>query len=282
MGVVTLPQVQLPAGETIPALGQGTWHLGQGHHDRTEETAALRTGIDLGMTVIDTAEMYGGGASEELVGEAISGRRDEVFVVSKVLPSHASREATIDACRASLRRLRIERLDLYLLHWRAIVPLEETVSAFGELRAAGLIRFWGVSNFDLPDLRELAGLGAAGDCQTDQVLYNLNHRSAELRVLPWCRQHGLPIMAYSPLDQGRLLDHPVVRGIATQYRTGPAEVAIAWLLTQPEVCAIPQAGTVSHVRHNRAAADLELREIDLIKLDEAFPPPLEPQPLEML
>ncbi|HTP22349.1 MAG TPA: aldo/keto reductase, partial [Solirubrobacteraceae bacterium] len=263
-------------------LGQGTWHLGQGRHPHSEELRALQAGIDLGMTLIDTAEMYGAGAAEELVGEAIAGRRDEVFLVSKVLPSHASRGGTAAACRASLRRLGTDRLDLYLLHWRGMIPLQETVAGFEDLRAAGLVRNWGVSNFDVPHLERLMNIPAGGAVQTDQVLYNLSRRGIETRLLPWCLRRGMPIMAYSPLDQGRLLEHPVLWGIAYQYRVKPAEVALAWVLAHAGVCAIPEAGTVEHVRQNRAALGLQLRDIDMIKLEEAFPPPIGPQPLETL
>jgi diketogulonate reductase-like aldo/keto reductase len=282
MAVMTSRAVDLPGGETIPALGQGTWHLGQGRHPRADELEALRTGIDLGMTLIDTAEMYGEGATEQLVGEAIAGRRHEVFLISKVLPSHATRRGTIAACRASLRRLGTDQLDLYLLHWRGMVPLDETVAAFEELRAAGLIRHWGVSNFDLSALRRLVRSPGGGAVQVDQVLYNLTRRAIEWDLLPWCLEHGLPIMAYSPLEQGRIVGHPVLQGIARQYHATPAQVALAWVLSHAGVCAIPEAGTVKHVRQNRAALDLPLREIDMVKLDEAFPPPIAPQPLEIL
>ena len=282
MAVITLPQVKLPSGDVVPVLGQGTWHLGQGRHPHSEELRALQAGIDLGMTLIDTAEMYGAGAAEELVGEAIAGRRDEVFLVSKVLPSHATRGGTVAACRASLRRLGTDRLDLYLLHWRGMIPLQETVAGFEDLRAAGLVRNWGVSNFDVPHLERLMNIPAGGAVQTDQVLYNLSRRGIETRLLPWCLRRGMPIMAYSPLDQGRLLEHPVLWGIAYQYRVKPAEVALAWVLAHAGVCAIPEAGTVEHVRQNRAALGLQLRDIDMIKLEEAFPPPIGPQPLETL
>jgi diketogulonate reductase-like aldo/keto reductase len=282
MAVMTSRAVDLPAGETIPALGEGTWHLGQGRHPRADELEALRTGIDLGMTLIDTAEMYGEGAAEQLVGEAIADRRREVFLISKVLPSHATRRGTIAACRASLRRLATDQLDLYLLHWRGMVPLDETVAAFEELRAAGLIRHWGVSNFDLSALRRLVRSPGGGAVQVDQVLYNLTRRAIEWDLLPWCLERGLPIMAYSPLEQGRIVEHPVLQGIARQYHATPAQVALAWVLSHAGVCAIPEAGTVKHVRQNRAALDLRLREIDVVKLDEAFPPPIAPQPLEIL
>jgi diketogulonate reductase-like aldo/keto reductase len=263
-------------------LGQGTWHLGQGRHARAEEVKSLQVGIDLGMTLIDTAEMYGDGAAEKLVGEAIADRRDGVFLVSKVLPSHASRRGTATACQASLRRLGVDHLDLYLLHWRGMIPLRETVAGFEDLRADGLIRHWGVSNFDVRDLEQLLLIPGGSGVQTDQVLYNLAERGIETSLLPWCLGRGLPIMAYSPLDQGRLLDHPVLRGIAHQYRVNPAEVALAWVAAHAGVCAIPEAGTDKHVRQNRAALDLHLREIDLIKLEEAFPPPTAPQPLKVI
>jgi diketogulonate reductase-like aldo/keto reductase len=282
MTVVTVRAVDLPSGVTIPVLGQGTWHLGQGRHPRAEELEALRVGIELGMTVIDTAEMYGDGASERLVGEAIAGRREEVFLVSKVLPGHATRNGTIAACRASLRRLGTDQLDLYLLHWRGWVPLHETVAGFEELRAAGLIRHWGVSNFDVRDMQELLRVEGGGAVQTDQVVYNLIRRGIEWRLMPWCLRNGLPIMAYSPIEQGRLAEDPVLRGIARGYRATAAQVALAWVLAHRGVCAIPEAGTVKHVRQNRAALDLQLREIDLVKLDEAFPPPSTPQPLDVL
>ncbi|HWE09508.1 MAG TPA: aldo/keto reductase [Solirubrobacteraceae bacterium] len=281
MAVLTVPGIDLRSGDTIPVLGQGTWHLGQGRHSRAEEIRALREGVELGMTLIDTAEMYGDGASEKLVGEAIAGRRADVFLVSKVLPSHANRRGTTAACHGSLRRLATDQLDLYLLHWRGAIPLQETVEAFEELRAAGLIRNWGVSNFDLVDMERLLRLGGGG-AQTDQVLYNLSRRGIELDLLPWCLQHGLPVMAYSPLEQGRLLDHPVLRGIAIQRRVSPAQVALAWVLARAGVCAIPEAGTAAHARQNRAALDLRLSELDMLKLDEAFPPPVSPQPLEIL
>jgi diketogulonate reductase-like aldo/keto reductase len=274
--------VELPSGEAVPVLGQGSWHFGQGRHPRAEELEALRVGIDLGMTLIDTAEMYGDGASEKLVGEAIAGRRDDVFLVSKVLPSHATRQGTAAACRASLRRLGTDQVDLYLLHWKGMIPLQETVAGFEDLRSAGLIRHWGVSNFSVDDLERLLRVEDGANVQTDQVLYNLGRRAAEWSLLPWCRRRGMPIMAYSPFEQGALLEHPVLRGIAVEHKVTPAQVALAWVLAQPGVSTIPEAGTVKHVRQNHAALDLQLREIDMIKLDEAFPPPVTPRPLEVL
>ena len=282
MATLTMRGVDLPSGDVIPVLGQGTWHLGQGRHPRAEEIAAIREGIGLGMTLVDTAEMYGAGAAEELVGEAIAERRDDVFLVSKVLPSHATRRGTVAACRASLRRLGTDHLDMYLLHWRGPIPLQETVAGFDDLREAGLIRHWGVSNFDLGDIERLLRVDGGDAVETDQVLYNLGRRSIEWSLLPWCVANGLPIMAYSPLEQGRLLRDGVLRGISLQHHVTPAQVAIAWLVAHPGVCAIPEAGTVEHARENRAAVDLHLPSNDVLKLDEAFPGPTGPQPLDML
>jgi diketogulonate reductase-like aldo/keto reductase len=282
MATLAVRATTLPSGATIPVLGQGTWRLGQGRHTREEEIAALRIGIDLGMTLIDTAEMYGSGKSEELVGEAIAGRRDEVFLVDKVLPTHATRHGTISACEASLARLGTDHLDLYLLHWRGGVPLQMTVSAFEELRVAGLVRHWGVSNFDLPDMVELMDVDGGRQCATDEVLYNLLHRGIEWDLLPWCATNGRPLIAYSPIEQGRLLGHPVLRFIGAKHHATSAQIALAWVVAHEGVCAIPEAGSPEHVRQNRAALDIRLDEEDIVKLDSAFPPPSHPVPLEML
>ncbi|NNG88619.1 aldo/keto reductase [Streptomyces cacaoi] len=276
-GVAT---VTLPSGTAVPALGQGTWHMGDDPARRTEELAALRAGIDAGMTLIDTAEMYGDGRSEELVGEAVAGRRDEVFLVDKVLPWHADARGTAEACRRSLRRLGTDRIDLYLLHWRGNVPLAETVEAFEKLRSEGLIRFWGVSNLDVDDLRELPA--EAGLPQTDQVLYNLTRRGPEYDLLPHCREQGVPLMAYSPIEQGRLLGHSALHEVAAAHGVTPSQVALAWVLRHEDVLAIPKASTREHVEDNRAAADLRLTEDDLAALDRAFPPPRSKQPLDIL
>jgi diketogulonate reductase-like aldo/keto reductase len=273
---------KLPAGEAVPVLGQGTWYLGEGRRPRAEEIAALRLGIDLGMFLIDTAEMYGNGAAEKLVGEAIAGRRDEVFLVSKVLPGNATRSGTVAACDRSLERLRTDQLDLYLLHWRGVVPLAETLEGFEALMRAGKIRYWGVSNFDRAEMEELWLLKGGRDVATDQVLYNLSRRGIEWDLLPWCRQRGVPLMAYSPIEQGRLLGHPVLQDLATRYGATAAQVALAWVLRQPDVIAIPKAGDPLHVEGNRAALDLRLTEQDLALLDRAFPPPTGPRPLEMI
>ena len=274
--------VPLPSGEVVPALGQGTWGMAEDPRRRAAEIAALRLGLDLGMTLIDAAEMYADGASEALVGEAIAGRRDEVFLVSKVMPQNASRRGTIAACERSLRRLGTDRLDLYLLHWRGRTPLAETLEAFATLQRDGKIRHWGVSNLDPADMQELLRAPGGAAIATDQVLFNLTRRGIEYDLLPWCREHGIPIMAYSPIEQGRMLDHPALHTVAARHDATPAQVGLAWLLRQEGIIAIPKAGTTDHVRENRAALDLRLTAQDLVDLDRAFPPPTGPRPLEML
>jgi diketogulonate reductase-like aldo/keto reductase len=282
MSAATVRTIKLPSGEAMPVLGQGTWGMAEDTRRRADEIAALRLGLDLGMTLIDTAEMYADGAAEKLVAEAIAGRRDEVFLVSKVLPNNASRRGTIAACERSLRRLGTDRLDLYLLHWRGPIPLEETLDAFAALVRTGKIRHWGVSNFDVSDMEELVDLPGGTAVTTDQVLYNLTRRGIEYDLLPWCRERSLPIMAYSPIEQGRLLGHRELQGVAARHGATPAQVALAWVLRQDGVSAIPRAGTPAHVQENRAALDLRLTEQDLAALDRAFPPPTGPRPLEML
>ncbi len=274
--------IQLPSGEAVPALGQGTWQLGEDSSKRRAEITALQLGIELGMTLLDTAEMYGEGRTEELVGEAIAGRRDGVFIVSKVLPQNASRQGTVKACERSLRRLKIDHIDLYLLHWRGSYPLADTVAAFDELLQAGKIRHWGVSNFDLSDMEELASLQPSVPAATNQVLYNLSRRGIEFDLLPYCEQHRMPIMAYSPIEQGRLLRNGALKKLAAQRGVSPAQIALAWVLRRPAVIAIPRTGTVAHVRENRAALDLELSEAELASLDQAFPQPGKKHSLEML
>lgn len=273
---------KLTQGEAVPVLGQGTWYLGEGLRPRAVEIAALRLGIDLGMSLIDTAEMYGNGATEELVGEAIAGRRDEVFLVSKVLPGNATAGGTVAACDRSLRRLRTERIDLYLLHWRGAIPLAETLAGFEALIRAGKIRYWGVSNFDVADLEELWSTQGGREAATNQVLYNLTRRGIEWDLLPWCRERGIPIMAYSPIEQGRLLGHPVLREVAARQDATPAQAALAWVLRHPDVIAIARSGEPNHVEENGAAPGLRLTEQDLAALERAFPPPTGPRPLEML
>jgi diketogulonate reductase-like aldo/keto reductase len=271
--------VALPSGETVPVLGQGTWGMGEHRRDRRTEAAALRLGIDLGMRVIDTAEMYGDGGAEEVVGEAIQERRHEVFVVSKVLPHHATRRGTVAACRASLKRLRTDHLDLYLLHWRESVPLEETLEAFQTLVESGDIRYWGVSNFDTADMEELITLEGGDMVAANQVLYNLARRGIEFDLLPWSRKRRIPVMAYSPIDQGRLLRNATVQRIAQRRNASPTQVAIAWILRQDGVLTIPKASTADHVRENRAALDVHLTREDLADLDREYPHPSRKVPL---
>ncbi|WP_433872357.1 aldo/keto reductase [Saccharopolyspora sp. CA-218241] len=273
--------MRLPDGRMLPVLGQGTWGMGERPDARRAEVDALRHGLDLGLGLIDTAEMYGAGGAEEVVGEAIRGRRDEVFLVGKVLPGNAGRRAAVEACEASLRRLGTDRFDVYLLHWRGRVPLAETLEAFAELREAGRIGAFGVSNFDPADLDELAGLPLGREAVTDQVLYNLTRRGIELDLLPQCRERGMPVMAYSPIEQGRLLDRPELVDVARRRGATPAQIALAWVLAQ-DVCAIPKAATTEHVEQNRAALDVRLDDDDLAALDAAFPPPANPVPLEIL
>ncbi len=272
-----IPTVTLPDGTRVPALGQGTWMMAEAPARRRDEIAALRAGIDLGLTLIDTAEMYGDGAAETLVGEAMAGRRDAVFVVSKVLPDNASRAGTIKACERSLRRLGTDRLDLYLLHWRGRHPLAETVAGFEALVAAGKIRRWGVSNFDADDMAEL-GAGAA----TNQVLYNPARRGIEFDLLPWCRRAGVPLMAYSPVEQGRILGHAGLVRMARARGVTAAQLALAWVMRHDDVIAIPKAGTADHVAENRAAVNIDLTPAELAEFDRLFPPPARRRPLEML
>ncbi|WP_374024352.1 aldo/keto reductase [Mycobacterium sp. HNNTM2301] len=276
------PSVPLRSGEKIAALGQGTWHFAENPARRAEEVDSIRLGLDLGMTVIDTAEMYGNGASETLVGEAIAGRRSEVFLVDKVLPHHATREGTVRACEASLARLGVDYINLYLLHWRGPIPLVETVEGFAELKQNGMIRHWGVSNFDIDDMVELVGVPGGDEVQTNQVLYNLTRRGPEYALLPWLAQHQITPMAYSPIEQGRLLEHPALQPIALQHNATPAQIALAWVLQHDGVNAIPRAGTPAHVRQNAAARDIELTPDELHALDQAFPPPTRARRLEVL
>jgi len=273
--------IRFPDGAAVPALGQGTWMMAERAGRRADEIAALREGVDLGLMLIDTAEMYGEGAAETLVGEAIAGIRDRVFLVSKAYPQNASRDRLPKACEASLRRLHVEQLDLYLLHWRGNVPLAETVEAMERLVAEGKIARWGVSNFDTDDMEELAAAGGTR-CATNQILYNLTRRGPELGLLPWLGQRDIPVMAYSPVERGRLVDHPALRSIAEQKDATAAQVALAWLLQRPGVIAIPKASSIAHVRDNRAAADLQLDDADLAALDRAFPRPRQRVPLEMI
>ncbi|MBK1661607.1 aldo/keto reductase [Paracraurococcus ruber] len=273
--------VILPDGTEVPALGQGTWHMGERRSDRAAEARALRLGLDLGMTLIDTAEMYAEGGAEEVVAEAMAGRREEVFLVSKVYPHNAGGRKLEQALGRSLQRLRTDRLDLYLLHWRGSIPLSDTVEAMERMRAAGKILRWGVSNLDVDDLEEL-GPALAG-CAADQVLYNLEARGIEFDLLPFCRQRGMPLMAYSPVGQGgSLLRDAALKRVAARHGVTPAQAALAWTLRGPGVISIPKAADPDHVRQNAAARDLRLAPEDLAALDAAFPPPTRKRSLAML
>jgi diketogulonate reductase-like aldo/keto reductase len=274
--------VRLPDGEAVPVLGQGTWGMGENRGRRADEAAALRHGLELGLTLIDTAEMYGDGGAEEVVGEAIAGRRDEVFLVSKVYPHNASSRGTVAACERSLERLRTDRIDLYLLHWRGGHPLAETVAAFERLQGQGKIRHWGVSNLDADEMEELAAVPGGGRCATDQVLYNPMRRGIEWDLLPWCRERGMPVMAYSPIEQGRLPTGGALGEIARRREHTPFQAALAWMLAQDGVIAIPKASRIAHVDANARALQLTLTADELAAIDRQFPPPTRKQALAML
>lgn len=273
--------VTLPGGEQVPALGLGTWHMGEQGSDRSAEADALRLGIDLGMTLIDTAEMYASGGSEEVVGDAIAGRRDGLFIVSKVLPFNADHSGTVEACEASLRRMGIETIDLYLLHWPGSHPLEETFGGFEQLKRDGKIRHWGVSNFDTAEMEGVHHAGG-GACATNQILYNLSRRGPEFDLLPWCGDHAVPVMAYSPLEQGRLARHAALQPIAEKHGVSDLTIALAWVMRRDDVIAIPKSARQDHVRANARALSVALDAEDLAALDSAFPPPTRPTPLEIL
>lgn len=277
-----IPTVTLPSGIDIPALGLGTWQMGEVKARANDEIDSLRLGLDLGMTLIDTAEMYGDGGAERIVGKALEDRRDEVFLVSKVYPWNASRTGTIAACEASLQRLGTDRLDLYLLHWRGEHPLADTVAAFEQLKAAGKIGAWGVSNFDTADMEELLTVPNGENCAVNQVLYNLSRRGIEYDLLPWCQSRGIPVMAYSPIEQGRLVHHPELIRIAKAYQATPAQVALAFILERDGVVAIPKSSNLRRVRENRDAVDLDISDEDWAALDAAFPPPARKTALDML
>lgn len=275
-------RVTLPSGESVSALGQGTWRVGEDPARRAQEIRALRRGIELGLTLIDTAEMYGEGASEQLVGEAIRGRRDEVFVVTKVYPWNASRRAMPQACDASLRRLGIDTIDLYLLHWPGNVPLEESVEAFEDLKRRGWIRQWGVSNFDTDLLQALWDLSGGQEAQTDQVLYNLAHRGVAWDLQPALRARGLPLMAYSPLDEGKLLHTTALVEFAGRHGMTPSQAALVWLLEQDGVIAIPKTVRPERIEEYAGALAHRLTKEQKAELDALFPPPAGPVPLEMI
>ncbi|KAK0342304.1 aldo/keto reductase [Brevundimonas aurantiaca] len=269
-------------GTTVPALGQGTWEIGDHPARRDAEQQALARGIDLGLTLIDTAELYGDGRSERLVGEVIAGRREEVFLVSKVRPENASELKMMLACEKSLERLGTDRLDLYLLHWEGRVPLEETVAAFQELVDEGMIVRWGVSNLDLRAMERLMEIEGGEDCAVNQLLYHLGSRGVEFDLLPWMQARDMPMMAYSPLGRGGLLDHPLIRDIANRHDADPAQVALAAVLRQDGVIAIPKASSVEHVEANADALEIQFDAEDLERLDAAFPPPTRVTPLDII
>lgn len=266
----------------LPRLGQGTWNMGDRPARRAEEIAALREGIALGLTLIDTAEMYGDGRSESLVGEAIAGQRDRVFLVTKALPSNASRKGVARSCEASLKRLKTDHVDLYLLHWMGSHPLEETLRGFEDLLAAGKIRSWGVSNLDIDEMQKLVSLPGGKACVTDQVLYNLSRRGIEYDLLPWCAKNDISIMAYSPVEQGRILGDKALARVAQRLGATPAQVALAWTLRHDAMVSIPKAASAAHVRENRKALELKLDAQALSELDQAFPAPRGATPLEMI
>jgi diketogulonate reductase-like aldo/keto reductase len=277
-----LRSVTLQSGERVPALGQGTWHIGENRRRAAEEEAALRLGTELGMTLIDTAEMYGSGGAEEVIARASEGVRDSLFIVSKVYPHNASRAGVVAACERSLKRLATDRIDLYLLHWRGSIPLAETLDGFLRLQRDGKIRHYGVSNFDRADMAEWAALQGGGTVAADQVLYNLSRRGPEWDLLPWCREHQVAVMAYTPLGQGHMLGNRALSEVARQRGATPAQIALAWLLRQDGIIVIPKASRLDHVRENRGALDIALTEEELAALDRAFPPPKSKSSLGML
>ncbi|MGV4795154.1 aldo/keto reductase [Rhizobium sp. F40D2] len=277
-----IPFVRFPNGAQVPALGQGTWAMGEDAGHARAEIESLKAGIDLGMTLIDTAEMYGDGGAEEIVGQAIKGRRDEVFIVSKVYPWNASLKGTVEACEHSLERLGTDRIDLYLLHWRGSHPLAETVAAFEMLKASGKIGAWGVSNFDTGDMEELFTVPDGANVAANQVLYNLSRRGIEFDLLPWCQSRGIPVMAYSPIEQGHILHHPELISIAKAYQATPAQLALAFLLERNGVIVIPKTSNAARAAENRDCVSLDITDEDWQALDAAFPPPAKKKPLEML
>ncbi|ARQ10874.1 aldo/keto reductase protein [Rhizobium etli] len=277
-----IPSVKFPNGTEVPALGQGTWAMGEDAGHAKMEIESLKTGIDLGMTLIDTAEMYGDGGAEEIVGQAIRGRRDEIFLVSKVYPWNASLKGTVEACERSLDRLGTDRIDLYLLHWRGNYPLAETVAAFETLKASGKIGAWGVSNFDTDDMQELLRVPDGANVAANQVLYNLSRRGIEYDLLPWCQNRGIPVIAYSPIEQGHILHDPELIRIAKAYQATPAQLALAFLLERDGVIVIPKTSNAERVAENRDCVSLDITDEDWQALDAAFPPPVRKKPLEML
>ena len=278
--MTAVPTTKLPSGDTVPVLGLGAWMMGENPRNKKDEVAALRLGLDLGLNLIDTAELYASGGSELVVGEAIAGRRNDVFLVSKVLPQNATRQGTIKACEQSLKRLNTDRLDLYLLHWRQSIPLAETLEGFTALVRDGKIRNWGVSNFDVEDMEELLALTGGDQVATNQVMYNLRRRGIEYALIPWSKKRNIPIMAYSPLDQGHLMRSSELMHIAERHGATAAQIALAWTIRQPGVFAIPKASREPHVRDNHKALAIRLKDEDLAELDRHFRPPTKKKPLE--
>ncbi|MFJ5383009.1 aldo/keto reductase, partial [Cupriavidus sp. CER94] len=272
----------LPGGERVPALGMGTWNIGDHRATRAEEIATLQMGLDMGLRLVDTAEMYGEGQSESLIGEALAGRRDDAFLVSKVYPHNASRKGAVAACERSLRRLGTDHLDLYLLHWRGDVPFEDTIEAFQALQAAGKIRYFGVSNLDLSDMEEFWDTPGGDAVAVNQLLYNLSRRGIEFDLLPWLRERNVPVMAYSPIEQARLLRNAGLKGFAAEHGMTPAQAALAWLLASDDIIAIPKTGQRDRLRENMGALDITLTPGQLAELDTLFAPPRHAQPLAML
>ena len=274
--------VTFPNGSIVPALGQGTWGMGEGISPEDIEADSLRAGLDLGLKLIDTAEMYGNGGSERVVGKALVGRRDDAFVVSKVLPSHASQKGTIEACERSLKNLKIEKIDLYLLHWQSSVPLSETVEALEKLVTQGKIGAWGVSNFDTALMQNLAEIAPKGHIATNQILYNLSRRGPEFDLIPWCENHNIPVMAYAPIEQGRIMKNHDLLELAGKLNVAPSVLALAWVIRNPLMIAIPKTSSIKHLRENAKALALTLDHEVLQALDEIFLPPTRKQPLEVI
>ena len=277
-----MKSVRLPGGEAVPALGLGTWRMGERARARGDELTAIRHALELGYRLIDTAEMYGEGGAEEVVGEAVAGRRDEVFIVSKVYPHNASRKGTVAACERSLKRLRTDHIDLYLLHWRGSIPLAETVAAFEQLQRDGKIRHWGVSNFDVADMNELWSIRSGAHCAANQVYYSASRRGIEFELLPWLHERSVPTMAYCPIDEGTLAKNTALAQIGKERGATAAQIALAWALSRPDVIAIPKAVKRDHLRQNIAAADLALSPADLAEIDRHFPAPRQPTPLAIV
>lgn len=274
--------VKFPNGSTVPALGQGTWGMGERENSANEEADSLRAGLDLGLTLIDTAEMYANGGAERVVGKALVGRRDDAFVVSKVLPSHASRQKTIEACERSLKNLGTDVIDLYLLHWQSSYALNETVEAFEELVRQGKIKAWGVSNFDTDLMEELLQIAQHGHIGANQVLYNLSRRGPEFDLIPWCEKHAVPVMAYSPIEQGRILKNQDLQKLASGLGLAPTVLALAWVIRHPLMIAIPKTSSPKHLKENAQAASLVLDDKTLQALDRIFLPPTQKTPLEVI